>query len=439
MAEPNETKMLLKLKKIFTTDLVKVSLLNALATLVRMLTAFVSGKVVANLIGPSGFALLGQLNNFSQILLTFSAGGINTGMTKHIAEYSDSEKKYRLFLSTGLRITALLSFICSLVLIFGAGYFSRTILKSAEYTYVFYIFGATIMLYAFNAMLVAVLNGFREFKKYVSVNIISSLTGLLFSIILAYNFYLPGALIAAVTYQSVVVIVTLVMVTSSKWFAWRLFFAGFSKTALIKLSRFALMTIVSVVCINTSQLIVRAYIADNAGNHLVDAGLWEGVNRISTMYLQVITTSLSVYYLPKLAGLKSNTEVRNEIISVYKLVIPFLLFTSLTIFLCRGTIINILFNDQFQDMQGLFAFQLMGDFFKMITWVLGYVLLAKAMARTFIVVEIISCSLFALLSVFFINLYGTIGATIGYACSFFIQFIIMLFVLRKILFSYERR
>ncbi|MBL7742111.1 MAG: O-antigen translocase [Chitinophagaceae bacterium] len=428
--------MLLKLKKIFTTDLVKVSFLNAVATLIRMLTGFISVKVVASTIGPSGIALLGQLTNFSNMLLTICAGGMNTGMTKHIAQYGDSVNKQKLFLSTGFRITAFLSVICGITLIIGAGYFSRSILKDPGYEYIFHIFGATIILYAFNAMLVAVLNGYREFKKYVVVNITGSLTGLLFSVILALNFGIPGALIAAVTYQSVVFFVTLAIVTSSKWFKWRLFFAGFSKTAAIRLAKFALMTLVSVVAINQSQLIVRSYIAKTS---LDNAGLWEGVNRISTIYLQVITTSLSVYYLPKLSGLKEKFEIRNEIISVYKLVVPFLLLTSLAIFFFRGLIINILFTEKFQDMEGLFAFQLAGDFFKMITWVLGYVLLAKAMTKTFIIVEIVSCTLFALLSILFIDQYGTIGATMGYAAGFLIQFIIMLFVLRKILFSYEHK
>jgi PST family polysaccharide transporter len=429
--------MLLKLKKLFTTDLVKVSALNGIATLIRMLTGFISVKVVANLIGPSGIALLGQLTNFSNILMTISAGGMNTGITKHIAQYSDSEKKYRLFLSTGLRVTAILSSLCGLTLIVGAGYFSQKILKEPGYEYVFYIFGATIILYAFNAFLVAVLNGFREFRKYVTANIAGSLVGLLFSIVLALNFGIAGALIAAVSYQSVVFIITLSMVLNSKWFRWKLFFAGFSKVAFIKLSRFALMTLVSVLAINQSQLIVRDCIARNIS--LDEAGLWEGVNRLSTIYLQVVTTSLSVYYLPKLAALKTNNEVRNEIFSVYKIVIPFLLLASLSIFLFRGIIISILFSEKFQGMQDLFAFQLAGDFFKMITWVLGYVLLARAMTKTFIIVEIVSCSLFAVISTFFIQQYGTIGATMGYACSFFIQFIIMLIVLRKILFSYERK
>lgn len=429
----NNNNMLLKLKKIFTTDLVKVSALNGIATLVRMMTAFISGKVVATVIGPTGLALLGQLTNFSNIVMTLSAGGMNTGITKHVAQYNDSPKRYRLFLSTGFVVTATLSVICGLTMIVGAGYFSQRILKDSQYSYVFYVFGATIILYALNAYLVAVLNGFREFKKYVRANIAGSIIGLSFSIALAWSFGIPGALIAAVTYQSVVFIVTLSMVIRSPWFRRDIFLGGFRKAAFVRLMRFALMTLVSVLAINQSQLIVRACIAEHS-HSLAEAGLWEGVNRISTIYLQVVTTSLSVYYLPKLASLKTDREVKGEILSVYKVLVPFLLFTSLTIFAFRHTVISILFTDQFQGMENLFAFQLAGDFFKMITWVLGYVLLARAMTWTFIIVEIVSCSLFALLSTYFIQQFGTIGATYGYAGGFLIQFIIMLFVLRKILF-----
>ncbi len=427
--------MLLKLKKIFATDLVKVSFLNAVATLVRMLTGFISVKIVAALIGPSGIALLGQLNNFSTIIMSISSGGINTGMTKHVAQYSESERKTRLFLATGFRITAILSFCCALVLIFGAGYFSETILHSTEYKPVFYIFGCTVMLYAFNAYLISTLNGFREFKKYVTVNIAGSIAGLVFTVVLSYAFGKLGALIALVTYQSVVLVVTIMMIYSAKWFKWKLFLGGFSKLAAWKLSRYSLMALVSAIAVPTSQLIVRNYIA---GTSLDNAGLWEGMNRISALYLLVITTSLSVYYLPKLAGLKNNFEIKNEILSVFKLVIPFMIISMLVIFLLRDVVINILFTDEFQDMQALFAFQLLGDFFKMMAWVLGYVLLARAMTRAYIVVEIISCSLFAGLGVFFASHYGTIGATIGYACSFFLHFVIMIYVLRKILFSHAR-
>ena len=88
-------------------------------------------------------------------------------------------------------------------------------------------------------------------------------------------------------------------------------------------------------------------------------------------------------------------------------------------------------------MQDLFYFQLLGDILKMATWVLGYLLVAKAMVKTYIVVEVVSVSLFVILSMFFIDQFGTIGATIGYAAAFLCQLLIMIFIFRKLLFKYE--
>src|SRR5689334_7266153 len=126
--------MILKLKKILSTDLVKVTSLNSVATLVRMMTALISVKVVASKLHPEGVALLGQLTSFSMIFLSISGAGIKNGITKHVAQYSDSQKRYMLFLSTGFWIVFTLSCACGLVLIVGAPYFSREILKDAQYT-----------------------------------------------------------------------------------------------------------------------------------------------------------------------------------------------------------------------------------------------------------------------------------------------------------------
>jgi PST family polysaccharide transporter len=427
--------MLLKLKKIFTTDLVKVTSLNAVATLVRMLTGLVSVKVVAVELKPEGIALLGQLTSFSMILLSISGAGIRNGMTKHIAQYANSQKKIRLFLSTGFWIVLTLSIVCGLVVIIGAGYFSRTILKDPQYTSVFYIFGVTIILYALNDLLVSVINGFREFKKYVIVNIAGSVVGLIFTISLSYSFGIYGALVSLVTYQSIVFAITCILVARSAWFRPGAFFGKFSKTAGSRLWSYSKMAIATAVVLPLSQWIVRNFIIEHVGTH--NAGLWESMNRISNIYLMVITTSLSVYYLPKLASLKNDKEIRGEIMSVYKLLIPALVTFSLLLILCRFYIINILFSSEFQGMQNLFAFQLLGDLLKMATWVLGYVLVAKAMSKTYILVEIISCTLFVLFSMLFVNMFGTIGATIGYAAAFLCQLIMMILIFRKLLFSHE--
>ena len=426
---------LLSIKKIFTADIFKISFLNAIAVFIKMLTGFVSIKAVAYLLGPlgpMGIAMLGQLNNFTNILLAVSNGGINNGITRYVAEYSGSEKRHQLFLGTAFWITAVLSVLTGLTLIIGAGFWSREILKDQQYKSVFYIFGCTIILYAFNTLLISVINGFKEFKKYVVANILGSLIGLLFTIILAVNFGIYGALISAVTYQSVVFVLTLLLVLNTRWFKVKEITRKFSKTAAVKLGHYSLMALVTAIVMPMSQLVVRGYISHHIS--LKDAGLWEGINRVSNMYLMVFATSLSVYYLPRLTELKTQQDLRKEVFSVYKMVIPLLLIFSVVLFTGRDLIINILFTHEFSGMRDLFTFQVLGDFFKLASWVLAYMLIAKSMTKTYILMEFVSSLSQAGLSILFINFYGTTGATIGYAAGHFIYLLCMVFIFRKIIF-----
>ena len=429
--------MLIKAKKIFSTDLVKVSFLNAIATVIRMLTGFVSVKVVAAVIGPVGVALLGQLNNFAQILLSISNGGINAGVTKYTSEYSESEKDYILYLGTGFWITVVLSIITSLVIFIGAGYFSESILHDIRYKSVFYVFGGTILLYALNALLTAVINGFKEYKKFVIANIVGSLVGMVFAVILSIRYGVYGALISTVTFQSIVFFITLGIVAKSYWFKWKSFLLKFNKKVAIQLGHYSLMAIASAVTIPAGQMIVRDFIITKKS--INEAGLWEGINRISAMYLMVITASLSVYFLPKLSELKTREELRNEIFSVYKLVIPFLILTTFVIYLFRMFIIHLLFTSEFNGMKELFGFQLIGDVLKIMGWVLGYLLLAKAMTKIYIIMEILNFLLLILVSYFLVNWYGSVGATLAFAIVYLVYFIVLAFVFKNLLFNNNKQ
>lgn len=424
--------LLAKAKHMLKSDLVKVSLLNSIATIIRMITGLVSVKVIAAIIGPSGIALLGQLNNFSTILLSISNGGINAGITKYVSEHSDNEEAYTPYLGTGFWITFVLTVILSLVLVFGAGYFAETILLDIKYKTIFYIFGATLFFYSFSTLLISILNGFKEYKKYVIINIAGSIVGLIFSIILSVKFGVYGALLSAVTFQSVLFFLIVGIIAKSPWFKWKQIVSHFNKSVSIKLGHYTMMALASAITIPAGQLIVRKFITANSS--IAEAGLWEGVNRISNMYLMVITVSLGVYYLPRLAELKNKMELRNEILKVYKLIIPFLVITTIGIFFSRFLIIKILFTREFAGMKDLFAFQLVGDFLKIAGWVLGYLLIAKAMTKTYIIMELVNFILLIVLCYFLVKQYGAIGATIGYAIVYLVYLVVLLVVFRKLLF-----
>ncbi len=215
--------MLQNIKGLFKKDIVKVFSINTLSTLIKLLTGFVGVKVVAVLIGPDGIALLGQLTNFSAIFLTLSTAGIATGVTKYVAEYSGSEKKIRSLLQTSVYITILSSLACGLTIAIGSTFFSELILNDKQFSSIFIIFGGTIGLYALSILLLSILNGFGEFKKYAVINTAGSLIGLSFSVILASSYGTYGALMSAVTFQSVVFVIGLFITSRSGWFRWDFF------------------------------------------------------------------------------------------------------------------------------------------------------------------------------------------------------------------------
>lgn len=412
-------------------DIVKVFSLNAISTLVRMLTGLVSVKIVASIIGPSGVALLGQLNNFSSILLGVANGGINNGITKYVAEYKDDESEIKRLLSSALQITLSFTLLVSLGLIIFHGWLSRLVMLSDEYGYVFLVFGFTIFLYTLNALLVSILNGYKEFKKYVKVNIAGTLVGLLFTVSLVLAFGLKGALISAVTYQSVVFFITLWICRKAPWLSVVYYKEKLDRTTVCRFLNYSVMTLVTLSVVPVSQMLLRGYVISSIS--ITEAGWWEAMNRISNMYLMVITSSFSVYYLPRLSEIQDRHELRHEIFKCYKVIVPMLLLGFTFVYLFRNLVITILFSPDFYPMENLFIWQLLGDFFKICSWLLAFQMVAKSMTKTFITTEILFSGLFVVLGFFFMRLNGVVGLTQAYLINYVLYMLVMMIVFRKII------
>jgi PST family polysaccharide transporter len=256
--------------------------------------------------------------------------------------------------------------------------------------------------------------------------------GLLFSIYLALQFGITGALIASVTFQSVVFGVTLYLIRDSEWFRWEHFTQPFKWGNLTRLSKYSLMAVASAITVPAAQMIVRGYIVNLES--VTTAGIWEGLNRITSMYLMVITTSLGVYFLPKIAQLKNDRDVHQEVMKVYKLIIPFLILTSFLIYVFRFWVIRILFTPDFYPMESLFATQLIGEDIRIMGWVTGYLLLAKAMYKKYIFLELLNFTLLSTLNYWLIAHFGVWGATLGQVIIYSVYFIISLWFFRKMFF-----
>ena len=410
-------------------NLLKTSVLNGVAVLIKTITLFVLNKILAVYLGPTGYAALGQFQNFIQMVTTFAGSAINTAVIKYTAEYHEDESKQRAIWKTAGSIVFVFSLMFAFLILIFQRQLSLYIFHTLEYQTVFVWFAVFLLFFNFNTLFLAILNGKKEILKLVLANIAGSLFALIVTSILAIKLHLYGALIALSIYQSIAFIVTLFLCYRADWFKFSSLFGKIDLEITKKFSSFIWMALVSAICVPLSQILIRAYLSQEFG--LAYAGYWEAMIRLSTVYLMLVTTTLGVYYLPRLSELKMIDEIKKEVYLGYKFLFPLAVAGGVVIFVLRDLIINVLFSPSFAPMQSLFFWQMMGDALKIGSWILAYLMLSKAMTKLYISTEIIfTLSLIALTYVC-TQLFGFEGVSMAHFINYGMYWVVISFFIFK--------
>lgn len=410
-------------------NLLQTSVLNGVAVLIKTITLFVLNKILAVYLGPTGYAALGQFQNFIQMVTTFAGSAINTAVIKYTAEYHEDESKQRAIWKTAGSIVFVFSLMFAFLILIFQRQLSLYIFHTLEYQTVFVWFAVFLLFFNFNTLFLAILNGKKEILKLVLANIAGSLFALIVTSILAIKLHLYGALIALSIYQSIAFIVTLFLCYRADWFKFSSLFGKIDLEITKKLSSFIWMALVSAICVPLSQILIRAYLSQEFG--LAYAGYWEAMIRLSTVYLMLVTTTLGVYYLPRLSELKMIDEIKKEVYLGYKFLFPLAVAGGVVIFVLRDWIIKVLFSPSFAPMQSLFFWQMMGDALKIGSWILAYLMLSKAMTKLYISTEIIfTLSLIALTYVC-TQLFGFEGVSIAHLINYGMYWVVISFFIFK--------
>ena len=406
--------------------LVKTSVLSAIATIVKILTGFIITKVIAVYIGPAGLAMVGQLQNFINLILMFAGDFLKTATTKYTAEYIDNQdEKYQLW-SSVFSIILILNIVIFITLFFFSTNISEYLLKSDKYSYILQVLAISLPFFALNTMVLSILNGEGQIQKYITLSIVLSIVSLALVVLLSIKYGVDGALVAYVINQSIVFLITLFFIQNEKWFRIKNFLYGLNYVNLKKLFGFAMITLVAVLSSNISLIYIRNFISDVVS---VDAsGYWQGIWVLSQVSLGLIAMSLSTYFLPTISSLKEKNEISQELKKAIVLILPIVMTISLGMYFFRDLIIEILYTEDFFPMRELFLWQMIGNVIKACGWLYGYVLVAKAMVKYTVFTEIVFAILFITLSIYLINIYGLVGVTYAYCINSFIHFITMFYI-----------
>lgn len=404
-------------------NLLKTSVLNGVAVLIKTATMFLLNKILAVYVGPSGYAAIGQFQNFIQMITTFAGSAVNTAVVKYTAEYHEDETKQKTVWKTAGSIVLLFSFIFTFLVLIFHQTLSLWIFKTEAYGSVLIWFAIFLIFFNLNTLLLAILNGKKEIVKLITANIAGSLFSLTITGLLAVRFGVYGALVALSIYQSLNFIVTLYLSYKSEWFEfsyiWGRIDPGFSK----KIAAFALMALVSAVCVPLSQMVIRSYLV--LEYNVTYAGYWEAMIRLSAAYLMLVTTTLSVYYLPRLSELTDIKEIKKEVYLGYKFIFPLAVIGGSIVYLLKDWIIPLLFSTDFLPMRELFLWQIIGDTLKIGGWILAYLMLGKAMTKLFISTEIIFACSSIILTYFCTHLFGFEGVSIAHLVNYALYWMAM--------------
>lgn len=414
-------------------SLFRTTFWNGIATVFKILTGIVTTKIVAIFLGPSGVAILGNFNNFVTMITSFSNGAISNGIIKYMAENNDNKDKQQEIISNSIKIGLLFSIVITiLILVFNKKITIFTI-KDIKYSYATIALGVSILFYSFNLTVSAILNGYRQMKYLVINSMITSTIMMILAIIITRVFGLFGALVNAMIAQIIIFVVNIYFVKKLKLINAGMIIDKLDKELTKKILKFSMMTIITAVLAPLSTFIIRNYIIVHFSSS--EAGYIQGIWSISNSYLMIVTTTLSIYYLPTLSALKNENDLRKEIIRGYKFILPIAIFGAIAIFIFRDIIINLLYTSEFLAMREYFLFQNIGDMFKIASFLLAYLMLAKAMTKLYIISEIIFFVIRVNLSIGFVNKFGPIGETYSYALNYFLYLIFVLILFRKLIFN----
>lgn len=389
----------------------------------NILINIIKSKILAVLLGPTGIGLFGMLNSTLDVLKTITGLGINSSAVKEISEAAgsgDIVKVSRILktLQRWLLLTGLLGFIVTLLL---ASHLSQWTFGNKEYTWSFIWLSVVLFFAALSSGQLAALQGMRKIGYMAKSGMIGSFVGLLLSIplfyLFSYNGIVPSIIISAVC--------TLIF---SSVYAKKIKTVKVNEPFLKSLGHGLGLIKLGIAMMFSGSLaiiagyILKAYITQKGG--IIDAGIFQAGFSISEGYFGLIFTAMATDYYPRLAAVnKDNLRIKDEVNKQAEIGILIASPIIIIALFLMPVAIRILYSKSFLNAVTYVNWAMLGNIFKIASWAMGYVLLAKGKSQIFICTAIFFNSTYLVLNITGYNWLGIEGLGVAFFIYYIIHFI----------------
>ena len=364
------------------------SVINILVGLLRM-------KVVAVLLGPAGVGLIGILNNLMATGANIAALGVANSGVRQVAESVGRDdpdaidaSRRALFLGT-LILAVLGSFLFWCVRDLIAVHILGNDDRAQFVGWVSIGVGLTVATGAQRALL----TGMRRVGDIARMTVVSSLVGALVGIVAIYFLGETGIILLVLSAPLAGLVISHFYVaklpkTQSKRAPFREIKQQWS--ALLKLG-FAFM--VAGLAMPVGQLAVRAMVQNQLG--LESLGHFQASWEISMTYIGFVLGAMGTDYYPRLTAVITDhskvARLVNEQAEVAILLAGPVLIAMMAL---APWVLTLLYSEEFTSSISVLRWQILGDTLKIISWPIGFIILASGRGKLFVMTEMFAASVF---------------------------------------------
>ncbi len=416
------------IKELKANFLLRVVSANSLVIAIRLTITLAIQRILAKSLEEYGIAKIGDLRNILAMLTSFTSMGIFNGMVKFVSENENEPSRLKELLSNSFLFALSGSLISSLVLAVFAETFSVKFFDGPQFADVFYILAIIAPAIGLQRIFNAVVHGLSRVKKYAIIELVAYIISAILTLVGLYFNHLKGVLLA-ISIGPVIQLLTLVFIFGKtlkplissirpKWHD------QYGKALLA----FTLMSFVSNILLNSVEIYLREMLEKSLD--IKEAGYWTAITNISKNYMVFSTALFSLYVIPKFAKITTGFSFKKEVFHIYKTLLPLFGLGMLLIFVFRDYVVQLIYPN-FEGMEPLFKWQLLGDFVRLAAVVVAHQFLAKKMIRSFIASEVVSMILFFGLSLLLMPLFGTEGVVMAHFFRYIIYFGFVAFLIKR--------
>jgi polysaccharide transporter, PST family len=397
-------------------NIVRAGFYSAIATGARLLAALVVIKLVAWFAGPEGVGKLGQFTSLMSLLAVLAGGGISAGIVKYVAEYRHDPQRLARLLAAALWYALCASILMGCLALLFSRQLAVWLLDDPAYAGLIRVLAVAQLGIALVNYILAVINGFMDVRRLALIQVLGSLLSIVMVIWLARWLHLYGALLALVVSQLLWLAVGLPAWWRSPYFQRSMLRLRFDREMTLRLAAFSVMTLTAALVSPLVNIAVRDHLALQLGWEQV--GYWQAVSKVSDAYLLFLTAAINIYYLPKLAAIRERAALVAELRNAYRYILPVVVVLAAAVYVLREWVTRLLFSADFAPANALYAPQLAGDVIKIASFILSYVMLAKAMTRLFVISECVFAASYLALVYVFTAHFGLVGAMYAFAANY---------------------